>query len=35
MTAGKQYYDIVMTTDTGEKTRLLQGDANISWGITR
>lgn len=35
MSPGKQYYDIVMTSNTGEKTRLLQGDANIAWGITR
>lgn len=35
MAYGKQYYDIVMTDTTGNKTRLLQGDALVAWGITR
>ena len=35
LTPGKQYYDIVMTDADGRKTRLLQGDALVSWGITR
>lgn len=35
MTYGKQYYDIVMTDTSGNKTRLLQGDALVAWGITR
>lgn len=35
LTPGKQYYDIVMTDAGGSKTRLLQGDAQVAWGITR
>jgi hypothetical protein len=35
LTSGKQYYDIVMTDAGGNKTRLLQGDALVAWGITR
>lgn len=35
LTPGKQYYDIVMTDAAGSKTRLLQGDAQVAWGITR
>jgi len=35
LVAGKQYYDIVMTDTATKKTRLLQGDALVSWGITR
>lgn len=35
MAYGKQYYDIVMTDTSGSKTRLLQGDALVAWGITR
>lgn len=35
MSAGTQYWDIVMTDDAGLKSRLLQGKAFISDGVTR
>lgn len=33
--AGDYVYDIVMTTDAGTKTRLLQGEAKVTAGVTR
>ena len=35
MKPGEYQYDVVMTDDSGVKTRLLQGIANVVAGITR
>lgn len=33
--AGSYVYDLVMITDSGDRTRLLQGKADVSGGVTR